>query len=277
MATALADSQPTIEIDTVAFEAGMQRIRAGVRDGMIHPDYGTITVQGRLLAERCQDLTPPQSKGQGEAAVKRDLMRIFYPLRAASFTDKRMQKMIRSDDRQAWDAASSHFAATSVLRNTKAIAFSEDWHTKNRVSRGRARGMGNAKRGPKENLGVVTLGQEAAKAMAYTKEVRQRVGWAKAGWNAGIIMLGGMVPQSWISRHSLKRGRMIDGRRDPDPWVRVINDTGWAKYGPNQKEGDRIIRNAVAARARDMQAYAEKMMKLAVEKGPSIPSGMFGA
>jgi hypothetical protein len=48
-----------VTVNTVQFEAAMQRLRKGVRQGLIDPAYGTLTVQGRLLAERCQDLTPP--------------------------------------------------------------------------------------------------------------------------------------------------------------------------------------------------------------------------
>ena len=67
-----------------------------------------------------------------------------------------------------------------------------------------------------------------------------------------------------MARHSLNRGKIIDGRSDPDPYVSVTNDTGWAKSSGS--EGDRIMRNAVNARIRDMYSYAERMCRLAAEK-----------
>jgi hypothetical protein len=271
MATALADAQPTIEIDTVAFEAGMQRIRAGVRDGMIHPDYGTITVQARLLAERCQDFSPPRSKGQGEAAVKRDIMRLFYPLAAKDFKNPGIAKIVREDDRDAWETVSGRFPNGSLLKNTTAISVSPEFHQRNRNQRGK---VGSANR---PIMGYVTLGAEGVKAHKYADRIKKNVGWAKAGWNMGVIAFGGRVRDPWVARHSLARGKIVDGRSEPDPWVRVINDTGWAKSGVGQQEGNRIIRNAVDARARDMQKYAERMMQLAADgKAPSLalPAGM---
>ena len=56
-----------IEVNTLAFEGAMQKLKSGVRQGFIDPAYGTLTVQARLLAERCQAFTPPRNVGQGNA------------------------------------------------------------------------------------------------------------------------------------------------------------------------------------------------------------------
>jgi hypothetical protein len=233
-------------------------LRDGVRDGLIDPQYGTLTVQARLLAERCQTLTPPRDLAQGRAAVARDLTRIYRPLDARTFESKSLQKIVRTDNRASWDAASKHFPGP--LRNTTAIGFSESWHSRWRTRRGRT---GSPR---KDNVGVVTLGAEAKQAREYLKRIQQRVGWAKAGWNMGILAFGGTVKNAWVSRHGVARGRVVDGRLDRNPFVQVVNDTGWAK---TSNEGDRILRNAVAARARDMDAYVTRMMKLAADRASS--------
>jgi hypothetical protein len=42
----------SMTVDSAQFEAAMQRLQKGVREGFINPQYGILTTQGRLLAER---------------------------------------------------------------------------------------------------------------------------------------------------------------------------------------------------------------------------------
>lgn len=254
----------TVEVNTVAFTAAMMRLKEGVRLGIVAPQYGTLPVQARLLAERCQELTPPRNVGQGKAAVMRDLTVIYRPLNQSTFTDKGIKKIIREDNRPAWDKVALNFRGSHNLQNTKAIGFNSDWHERNRMSRGRGR------RGKGGNLGVVTLGPEGRRARQYMDIIKKRVGWAKAGWNAGIIGFGGSVKAPWIENKGVGGGWFQDGTTAPDPFVRVGNATGWAQYG--QGEGDRILSNAIRARARDMQSYFERMMRVAAAKAQGAPA-----
>lgn len=227
----------------------MQRLRAAVRAGIVDRNHGTLTVQARLLAERCAQLTPPRNKGQGQTAVARDLTRLFYPVSHTTFTDKRLREIVRKDNRTAWDKVSPRFSA-SPLKSTRAIAFSPELHAKNRNARGRVSG--------RRNFGTVTLGPQGIKARGYMKDRQKNVGWARAGWSAGIVGLGGVVKTSWVSRHGTGRGALTDGRGYSDPYVVVANNTGWARY--RGREGERIIANAMASRFRDMQRYVERAM-----------------
>lgn len=258
----MAEDGATVTINTVEFEAAMQRLRSGVRAGIIDPQYGTLTVQARLLSEKCQLLTPPRNVGQGNAAVMRDLSRVYFPQSAKTYRSKSIRRIIMRDDRAAWDAAAKNFAIP--LKNTRAIDFSEGWHQQNKISRGRASGLANGKRGAKANLEVVTLGPQASLARAYMQKIKARVGWAKAGWSMGIVAFGGRVAANWVARHSIARGRVVDGRSAAEPFVQVGNDTGWAQY--RGTEGERIVRNVIASRSRDMQAYFETMMRVAAQK-----------
>lgn len=265
--------QVSVEVNTVAFEAAMQRLRDGVRRGIIDPQYGTLPVQARLLSERCQDFTPPRNVGQGKAAVARDITRIFRPLSHTTFTDPGLRKIIKTDNRPAWDRVALNFRGSHNLQNTKAIGFSQGWHQSNRISRGRARGLlGKSKVGPsgesrgaKDNLGVVTLGPEGRQARAYIGDKKKMVGWARAGWNAGVIGFGGAVKTPWVSKHGIGGGWFKDGTSAVDPFVSVGNITSWAKYG-TEGEGNRILRNAVVSRSRDMQSYFSQMMRVAAKK-----------
>jgi hypothetical protein len=249
----------SFKFNSVLYEAGIQRLRQGVKDGFIDPRYGTLAVQAELLSKRCQDFTPPRNLGQGNAAVARDLTVIFKPISQTTFDNKGLRKIIRTDNRPAWEQAAMKFDDSKGLQNTKAMSFSTAWHQKNRISKGRGR------RGKNDNLGFVTLGPEAREARAYIKTVKKRVGWARAGWNMGIIAFGGTVSTSWVSRHGMIRGAVVDGRSNASPYIRVLNDTGWAKYNAGG-EGQRILGNAVRSRAADMQTYFRRMMLLAKTK-----------
>jgi hypothetical protein len=249
----------TFKFNSVLYEAGIQRLRQGVKDGFIDPRYGTLAVQAELLSKRCQDFTPPRNLGQGNAAVARDLTVIFKPISQTTFDNKGLRKIIRTDNRPAWEQAAMKFDNSKGLQNTKAMSFNIARHQQNRISRGRGR------RGKNDNLGFVTLGTEAREARAYIKTVKKRVGWARAGWNMGIIAFGGTVSTSWVNRHGMIRGAVVDGRSYASPYITVINDTGWAKYNAGG-EGERILNNAVRSRAADMQTYFRRMMLLAKTK-----------
>lgn len=254
----MADDGFSVEVNTASFEAAMQKLKAAVRDGFVHPSFGTLSVQGRLLAKQVQDLTPPKNQGQGNAAIARDLTRIYRPLDQSTFQDKRLKKIIRTDNRTGWIAASRGMGDSHGLSNTIAISFTPQRHTQNRISRGRAGGLANGKRGAKDNLGVVTLGAEGRKARAYMKLVMKRVGWAKAGWNTGLIALGGKVKQGWIARHGSGNGGFEDGRGAREPYIRVSNRTDWGGM-----DGERILRKAIEYRINQMIRYSERMSKLA--------------
>jgi uncharacterized protein (UPF0335 family) len=245
-------------LNSVPFEAAMQRLRAGVRKGLIDPGYGTLTVQGRLLAERCQAITPPASLAQGRKAVARDINKAFQPLTVETFDSPSIRRIIRTDDRDAWRSFAQH-ATQRTIRNTEAIDFSPAHHQKQRRSRGRVFNSG----------GVVTLGPQAAAVRKYIRTVQSRVGWAKAGWNIALLGLGGRPRDAWVARHSVNRGRFVDGRSSSDPFVQAINDTGW---GRDRNQSERIVRDAVRMRARDMQTFFNQQMRLAAAKAQaSLP------
>lgn len=253
----IGDEFFSMEVNSAAFEQAMQRLRTGIRAGLIDPKFGTLPVQARLLAERCQTLTPPRSSKQGRDAVARDILGIFKPLQQSTWRDKSIRKIIRTDDRPAWAALSANFSKDTGLRNTTAISFAPALHQRMRNRRGFI-GRGARK------TGAVTLGPEARRVKAYLRETQKRVGWAKAGWNLAIRRLGGVVAAAWIASKGDAGGTVTIDSSSSNPAIFVGNRTSWA--GARGNEARRIVRTAIASRARDMQNYLERMMRLAVQK-----------
>jgi len=244
-------------VRTADFEAGMLRLEQGVKQGFVQPEYGTLPVQSRLLAERCQAFTPPSTAAEGRAAVTRDITGIFRPISSGIWREKQIRKIVRTDNREDWNALAKNLSAKSGLRDTTAVGFNPDVHQRLRNKRG------FVNRGSRKGRWV-TLGPESAKVKKYLAEIKKRVGWAKAGWNATILRFGGNISGGWLANHGQGHGRVNVNMNMPDPFVQSVNETGWAKY--QNREGQRVIQNAVLARARDMQAYFERMMKLAADK-----------
>jgi len=97
----------------------------------------------------------------------------------------------------------------------------------------------------------------------YLKFLYTHVGRAKAGWLPAATRLFTPNIPGWVLRHAPGKGFFHDNRNDARPSIEAINVTKWAN---RDDEGDRIVRGAVAARARDMATYAETQMRLALKK-----------
>lgn len=270
----------TVEVNTTAFEGAMERLRKEVRKGFVDPIYGTLPKQASLLSLRCQDFTPPIARGNvggmdrvtarkaGEIAIKRDLQRCFWPVSHTTFKEKSLKRIVSENNVEAWRVAAMRFKKPE-LRNTTALpSFNAGFHAANRTKRVR---VIPAKNG--YNLGRVSLGPVGIEARRYTKDMLKRQGWARAGWNLGVLAGGAGVQAharlpNWIRRHGLGHGSYTDGTSAADPFVRVSNNTGWARYG-SMGEGNRILTNAINARIRDMEAYAIKMGELGAARAMS--------
>lgn len=242
--------------EEIAFRLG--NIRKLAQQGLVDPEFGTISKQGQLLTLHCMKLTPPRNEKQGRDRTKADMLRIFNPLKLNGWRDKGLRDIIQSGNKVAWENASRHMSGD--LARTSAVEPTEELHKRWRDPRGRGR-----------KTRFVTLGPQRNALAALIKAAQARVGWAKAGWLRGYYALKGMRVDGWVAKHSTVRGQFVDGRNSPEmPYIEVANDTGWGRY---KEENQRIINGAIRARAQAMKTYYEKMMEIAAS-GQQTPFQM---
>lgn len=231
----------------------LDKLKELVRRGLVDSDMGTLTVQGRLLAEHCIRLAPPQNKAQGQKRIESDFNYIFQPIDPLKMDSPSVRKLVIKSDPKAWEAFSQNLKK-GPLRNTVAVFPTLAKHAQHRDKRGRAlRGRDR----------MVTLFAQQRELKRLIKFKQGLVGWAKAGFLKGYLALGGTRAPAWVTRHGTDAGVFIDHRGDPvAPGIAVYNDTRWGK---TNDEGQRIVNTALRARGRAIKAYYEKMMQLAAE------------
>lgn len=236
------------------FGFALGNVRRAVQMGLVDPELGTLGKQGQLLAEHCMRLTPPKSAAQGRKRVQRDLEKIFHPVDPAGLDSPSLRKLVYRGDAPGWEAFARN-VRKGPLAGTVAVTPDAALHQANRDSRGRAR-----------RTNMVTLWPQRGALKALINAAKERVGWGKGGWLRGYLALGGRRAPDWVLRHGAVRGVFVDGRSAERPAIEVRNDTGWGRSGESQ----RIVGNALAARARAMQRYFDTMMGLAA-KGINTP------
>jgi len=243
----------TVVGNTMRFYDALQRLRGGVKTGLIDPSVGTLPKQAQLLTEDCMKLTPPSNLKQGRDRVGKDVRKIFHPLDAATFRSKSVRAIIEKSNVAGWEAFSRNIKA-GPLSNTRAIQPTPSLHIANRDRRGRAR---------KTNF--VTLPRQKSSFNKVLGHAQGMVGWARSGWMRAYTALGGMRAPSWVSRHGAN-GVFIDNTKsgNQSTWsISVYNNTGWGKRGQNSQQ---IVDIAFRGRITAMETYFKNQMRLAAEK-----------
>ncbi len=231
----------------------LDKLKELVRRGLVDPQMGTLTVQGRLLAEQCIRLAPPKNKAQGENRVEKDWNYIFNPIDPLKVDTPSIRRMVIKSDPKAWEAFAEKLPG-GPWKSTQAVFPTINRHNANRDKRGRAR---------RSKSGFVTLLAQQKELARLIKAKQALVGWAKAGFLKGYLALGGTRAPAWVTRHGTDAGVFIDQRSDQtNPGIAVYNDTRWGK---TNDEGQRIVNTALRARGRAIKAYYEKMMQLAAD------------
>jgi len=259
----------------------LQKIRGLAIRGLVDPALGTIPKQAQLLVELCMGLTPPRAntdkltgakispthKAAGESAVARDI-NFIIKARNPGYLESVIQITGKTEN------------VRHALTNKKGVTYlidvdriNEDgseiptWHAKHRDARGRVRGSTS-----KSNDTVIgrwtarnRLWVMPGSLHAYVKKKQALVGHAKAGWLKAYLALGGKRIADWVARQGSASGTFVDGLSSARPYVAAYNNTGWGR-GP---DSERIVENAMQARAKAMASYYNTTMRLAAEGKPT--------
>lgn len=251
MADALTIKGP----DAQAFSKAFALIEEAARRGLVDKQFGTLPVQGRLLAEDIMRKTPPKSVSTGNKAVERSLKGLTRPLTEKQFKVPKLQKIVKEGDVEAWNVVSTRFKQTNRLYNSYATGFEPAHYLK--------------RKGFKPPRRLILLQPEVPQFKKFVRSRQGTVGKAKGAWLRAILALGGRQPAKWIARHGTQEGVYIDGLLDRNPRITIGNMSSWARNGRNPEA---IVKWAIQQRTASMQKYVYKQMEVAGRQGERLAS-----
>lgn len=231
------DSPVTVDLDYSRLNGRIEELHdALARQG---GDVSTIYEdEARLFLRQVIRLTPPKTKQQGEAAIDRDLMKIFEPLNSDFVDDLIIEH--GAHDIDTW--------LTVASGEKKRIKFTyadntggpmANFHHRNQDNRGRTY---NLKRQKDPNVWYAPYVVSYDNFKKYADRVKSHVGRKKAAWGKSFIELGGKLP-SWISRHlSGAKGEFHNSRNPEKPSITMTS------RAPGVSQDAHFIRGALRVR-----------------------------
>lgn len=239
----------SIEIDTSVWNRNLAAYSKTVGQGMRESLYQ----EWPLLMEKIIAFTPPKTLGQGRAATSGDLEKTMRPFNPAMLRSKGMKRIVDEMDVHAFNIVAQR-VKSGPMKGAQAVTFSPEQHTSKRNARGKVG----------QNYNHVILGENNKMLTKYKTALLGRVGWAKAGWLKAYYAVGGNRVQSFVSRHGMGSGDVIDDHaNEENPSITAINRTPWAA---RRDEGSRIIRDAINSRAEAIRSKIITALRLAKEQ-----------
>lgn len=252
----------TLKIDTREFEANLRAYA-----DTVHKDTDeAVRDEMRLLVQRCIELTPPftgkgkgmDAKRQGEAAVTKDIQRLFRAIDtlANGIRDERIRVRVKALIRRN-DANALSIILKNMQKRPLAIAVeaSIEAHTAARDRRGRVR----------KNTPYYIILRLASVTRLITEKMAH-VGKAKAGWNAAAHAFRVASPSSWpgwVRRHGTSTGQSAERKTQVGIVCTAIN----ADRAIDGIEGDvGILAQAFATRERDLKTKLKNALERASRK-----------
>lgn len=252
------------------FSVAIDRLRTGVRRGLIDPKFGTLPEQAKLLTERCMRMTPPKTLEQGENRTAKDITSIIKG-RDPEYLDFVVALTGKTTNvRQTLKTKAGVPYVIDVDYIDQSGGSIASWHEKHRdkrrgrVWRGSAKNMDD-KIGRWQSRNTLWVPGNVLKE--YLAKMKAHVGTAKAGWLKAYLALRGTRAPDWVRRQSTRQGIYINGLNNPKAFIEVRNASKWGTRNSNSAD---IVAKALAYRARDMQRYLDKMMDLA-RRGIATP------
>lgn len=248
---------PKIQIDNAKLMKRMARYQEVTGKQVA----ATMRRGARLLAVNLATSTPPYGKNpaarkQGEAAIGKDLLRIFYVMHPEN-----IQKFLDFYGKKN-TFKSGHKGAAALGDVTHQVLSSQEmkgWHKSHRLSgSGRTRNI-KLKDGlnvrtttgirfrdlPGLDVGIVSQPQFSN----YVKYVQTRVGLTKAAWAASAMKVNADVKDAlsgipaWVKRHVDKvPAAVIDKADASSPDIKLVSKLPWADKALRKKDHLEAIR-----------------------------------
>lgn len=207
----------------------------------------------RLLLRDIVNLTPPtkspksdqvkrSAKQRGDNAVEADLSRVATPLDWRNIENPRLAEAVYRRNQTVMLAIMKNmkqYRNASILANGDAIRSS---HLQNRNRYGRVR------RKVLNQVAFLTDWQR------YTRTVKSRVGFARAGWLRAAEAVGLPMP-NWVRRHA---GYARGGFQAPTPGKLEIVATNGSVKIPNYQQN--IVNAAMQARRASIESELKRLM-----------------
>lgn len=231
----------TIEIDASRLQRRIEELNDALIGAGRAGDAATIFLdESRRFAEMAVRVTPPKNRAQGEAAVARDLDRIF------SYADEELLNVIGSAhgtrNIDAWfESKDKKKIHVKWNRVDPTGAGMKDFHLANLNARGHTR---NLKHDLAED-GVWTSPYMVAKQdyIRYRDAVQSRVGRRKAAWGKSVVKLSGRLA-AWINRHlGIAKGECVISYDKNNPGSLMVNGS------VGIEDDERLIRDVVRIRS----------------------------
>lgn len=175
--------------------------------------------EARLFVKQVIKLTPPNNQAQGEAAIDRDLMKLFEPVNSDWIDDVVIAHGHNNIDEWITTAGGErkHLQWTYADNTGGPMA---DFHHRNMDNRGHTTNL-KASRGADTWYAPYVVGYE--NFVVYSKKVKSHVGRRKAAWAKSFTALGGTVSR-WIGRHVAGAKGEFHANSDPlHPSIVMIN------------------------------------------------------
>jgi hypothetical protein len=253
----------SLHVEDAKFQAALRDLAVATRK----PYSEVIKRNARLIGVNLAFQTQPfgdnsSAKEKGEAAVRRDMKRVFADApdtyKVLWAVDKEMAKafylaMLKKD----WPEAQRILQASSTRwRNVELSAFDSSHHRRSRNRRGRV-----SRHVPAQ---IITTGGK--KLDAYTAQKVRMVGYGKAGWAAATMRLSGNtrgIPQ-FVTRHKNKAPGSARDLTNAilNPHAVLVNEVPYVNTicPPSQ------IANALNIQREKMMASIEKELSKAAQK-----------
>ncbi len=215
------------------------------------------------------EVTPPANAGhtglkakkQGEAAVQRDIYRIYATPRQAYDALAAVDKD-SADTFWALYRGGDFAAAGDVLRNVGGRTFVAA-RSFAKFDGGVMHKRFRSKNGRITRQRVMMVVTDSAELKAYIKKMQGRVGLLASGWQSAAAKLGVRLP-AWITRHGSGNGDIAIEISGTDKFVIVMKNQ--VKYGAAndlQRRVDAVMRYRKAALARRLPYVLRAALKRA--------------